>query len=55
MLQYFILNIKNTIDIILPNKELEFYATIMDKFINMSIGLDSFGDLMDGIDPSWNR
>ena len=55
MFRDFIPRIQDTIDLISPDKETVLNASILDKFIDMSIGMDTFKNLMDQINPSWNE
>ena len=55
MFRNFISRIQDTIDLISPDKEAFLNVSILNKFIDMSIGMDIFKDLMDKINPSWNE
>ena len=55
MFRNFIPRIQDTIDLISPDKEAFLNVSILNKFIDMSIGMDVFKDLMDKINPSWNE
>lgn len=55
MFKNFIPRIQDTIDLISPDKEIFLNLSILNKFIDMNIGMDVFKDLMDNINPSWNE
>lgn len=52
MFKGFFSRIRNTINLISSNEEPLLYASIIDKFFDMKLRIDTFKDLMDAIDPS---
>ena len=55
MFRAFIPRIQDTIDLISPDKETSLNLSILHKFIDSSIGMDTVKNLMDQINPSWNE